>query len=806
MMFFRFAMMVLLPALLSALLCLLEKYSKVYSNLKYFQKRVIAGVLFGLVAIYGTEFGVNTGTAIYNTRDSAVICAGLLFGGPAGGIAAIIGGVERFLAPMWGVGVYTRYACSIATLMAGVFTALLRRFLLNKERPSLIRGVAIAAFMEVFHMLMVFVTHPNDLHKAMSIVKEMTVLMVVLNAASVFLAILVCNLIDGNFVSRKGLRELSTQFNIGLVVTMVLAFAVTISFTLSLQTKMFKLDTSNVLELNLDDVADNISNASDTNLLRNTTRVRDELGNIRNASMVDLTEIAELLDLSEISTINADGIIVNSTNEDFIGYDMGSGNQSRVFNSLLASAGNRRANSVVQEYGPISYDSSEYRKYAGVALNDGYIQVGYDADKFQRDILSQVQDSTKYLHINSNGYIIIADRDDIIVSDRNGNEGKTLSDIGYTYSDSEYEQSVMYEGSILGSKVFFMYKVREGYHMIAAIPISDARFSTQLSMWMSVMMQILLFAILFLLIFFLVKSLVLNNLEKVDEGLSRITQGDLDVRLEVEGNKEFSNLSSGINTTVDKLKQLIAEASARIDAELEFAKQIQSGSLPSVFPPFPNRTEFDIYAKMVTAKEVGGDFYDFFFVGPDKLFVLIADVSGKGIPAALFMMRAKTLIRSLSESGIPVNDIFTKANAELCQNNESGMFVTAWMACIDVTTGHVQFANAGHNPPVLMKNGCTPELLKSRAGLVLAGMEGLRYRLNEFDLAKGDVLYLYTDGVTEATDANDQLFGEDRLLESVGKSHENMQDVCDAMMADINAFVGEAPQFDDITMVAFKYL
>ena len=209
---------------------------------------------------------------------------------------------------------------------------------------------------------------------------------------------------------------------------------------------------------------------------------------------------------------------------------------------------------------------------------------------------------------------------------------------------------------------------------------------------------------------------------------------------------------------------------------------------------------------MIAAKEVGGDFYDFYKLNDTTVAFLAADVSGKGIPAAMFMMTAKTIIKDLAESGMTVNDIFTKANEKLCENNESGMFVTAWMGILDLTTGKMQFANAGHNPPLLKRANGSFEYLKTRAGFVLAGMEGVRYRVGELELFPGDRLFLYTDGVPEATNTENKLYGEDRLISFMNQnSLTEATELLPALKANIDEFVGEAPQFDDITMLMFDY-
>ena len=203
---------------------------------------------------------------------------------------------------------------------------------------------------------------------------------------------------------------------------------------------------------------------------------------------------------------------------------------------------------------------------------------------------------------------------------------------------------------------------------------------------------------------------------------------------------------------------------------------------------------------------MGGDFYDFYFVNEDTLAFLIADVSGKGIPAAMFMMTAKTLIKSYAESGMSVEEVFTQANAKLSEGNDSGMFVTAWMGYIDLKTGRISYANAGHNPPLVRHENGSYEYLKTRPGLVLAGMEGIRYRSNVVELQPGDVIFLYTDGVTEANNASEELYGTERLKELLdSNTDKDAEHICEVVKADVDSFADGVEQFDDITMLCIRY-
>lgn len=250
----------------------------------------------------------------------------------------------------------------------------------------------------------------------------------------------------------------------------------------------------------------------------------------------------------------------------------------------------------------------------------------------------------------------------------------------------------------------------------------------------------------------------------------------------------------------------ISSRTARIELELSLAADIQAHMLPCVFPAFPEYSEFDLYATMDPAKEVGGDFYDYFMADETHLAIVVADVSGKGVPAALFMVIAKTLLKDHAKLGLEPKEVFTRVNDRLCKGNEAGLFVTAWMGILDITTGKMTYVNAGHNPPMIRHSGGEFTFLKSRPGLVLAGMEGMQYRQAELTLAPGDRMFLYTDGVTEATNSKDELYGAERLAAYLNTHKEDsLTDTLTGLRGDVDAFVAEAEQFDDITMLMMEY-
>jgi sigma-B regulation protein RsbU (phosphoserine phosphatase) len=297
----------------------------------------------------------------------------------------------------------------------------------------------------------------------------------------------------------------------------------------------------------------------------------------------------------------------------------------------------------------------------------------------------------------------------------------------------------------------------------------------------------------------------------LEECFERIANGELDTRVELKTGDEIERLGVSVNAMARELKEYIGNLQTvtaekeRIGAELDVARKIQASMLPCVFPPFPHRSEFDIYASMLPAKEVGGDFYDFFFIDENTLAVVMADVSGKGVPAALFMVIAKTLIKNTALSGKSPEVVFGIVNNMLCENNDAGMFVTAFMGYLDIETGKFTYVNAGHTPPVLRLNGRF-ELLKMKPGFVLAGLESTRFKQDEITLQKGDELFLYTDGVTEAMNNEKTLFGEVRLIKAMNNYGSlPVKEFIVSIKLVIDDFAEGVEQADDITVLALRY-
>ncbi len=545
----------LLPVLVAAVLYLLDKKTP-FARLDQRIRQAFFGVVFGALAVLGTEWGIPMNGAQVNCRDAAVLIAGLMFGAPAGIIAGVIGGVERWIAVAWGVGTFTRLACSLSTLLAGVYSALLRKSMFEDKKPGTFLALAIGVVVEIFHLTMVFITNMATPTEAMTVVKACTVPMVAANGISVMLAAFVLSVLSGELraKTRSGVR-ISQTIQRWLLVTVVLAFAATSYFVFQLQDTMAKTQMDALLTLALDDVSADIRDASDENLLRLARTIA------RDATPYNLDGIAQRYDVAEVSMVDRSGVIIHSTVPEYEGFDMASGEQSSAFLCLLGEE-----SEYVQEYGPITSDPSIERKYAGVKTSSGFIQVGYDSRRFQKDIDEEVVGITRNRHVGETGYILIVDSARQIVS---APAGLTMEKLAAEVGDIPVpEQNVTSPAFLNGEDCFCRYQVTEGYYIVSVLPKTEALQLRNIALYVNAFMEILVFAILFGLIYLLVKRVVVNQIKRINGSLARITGGDLGVVVDVRTNEEFASLSDDINSTVDTLKHYIDEASARIDKEL----------------------------------------------------------------------------------------------------------------------------------------------------------------------------------------------------------------------------------------------
>ena len=604
-----------------------------------------------------------------------------------------------------------------------------------------------------------------------------------------------------------------------LSLCMLLAFLASSIVNGFMQVKQASKYTEKLLERYIRDMEQRI----DFEVKRNYITLCQDLKQLKMDNLDwDLKELLDSLPenfgISEIHIISPEGVITESTQPEFVGYRMDSGEQSRDFFENISRSGE-----YAQNCQGASYDSRLEMAYSGVRMDDGnYLQVGVDGEAFGKMVTDFLKDSTNYLHIGLNGEIVIVSKDlRIISSNREEINGKTLMELGEWQGAEKIYEEIKEKGKSEDGTIRFREMEWDnveyscavedfyGNYLVANQPKKEALQSQMIAIILFEIAELVVFVILLIYVYHLIERRIVRNVHKVNGTLAEITAGKYDTAVDVRDSAEFSILSDDINDMVSSLKTYADRQKKLVEKDVYVASTIQLSALPRVFPPYPERKEFDLYATMHPAKVVGGDFYDFFFVGDDILALLIADVSGKGIPAAMFMMAAKTMIKNLAESGLPVDEVISRANDKLCGENASGMFVTVWMGYLNVRTGHLAYVNAGHNKPLLYQEKDGYTYLKNRSGLAIALMEGVKYKCFETNLAKGDRIFLYTDGITEANNCKEELYSEGRLEQYLNQQIRteacSPKEVCENVKADVDIFAVGEEQFDDMTMLALTY-
>jgi len=402
--------------------------------------------------------------------------------------------------------------------------------------------------------------------------------------------------------------------------------------------------------------------------------------------------------------------------------------------------------------------------------------------------------------------------------------GKVNSLKHYSAERIEELKQVMIQGK---PTIHFVYN-KTGGHVTTSIPVKDSSghnvailsivkpmsevkdfkksYRNAVLMSSALITALFVFIFIIVLIFRVVRplSIITNETAHFASHGGKLS---LDVLSKIKGSDELAvlarsveRMSIDINQYIEDLTHTTAEKE-RLSAELDVATQIQANMLPRIFPPYHDHPELELFATMSPAKEVGGDFYDFFMIDEEHFAIVVGDVSGKGVPAALFMVIAKTLIKNVTMQGKSPAEIFEIVNNQLCEGNDAGLFVTCWLGILTLKTGELVFANAGHAAPVI-KKGDKAEYLSTKPNLMLAGMEGMTYQNHTITLSRGERLFVYTDGITEATNKDKELYGEERLLNALQNVKSlSAKEILKEVRRDIDSFVGDSPQFDDITML-----
>jgi len=517
-----------------------------------------------------------------------------------------------------------------------------------------------------------------------------------------------------------------------------------------------------------------------------------------------LEKVKEFLDVDEVHVSDKKGILIASIPHKYKGFDMSLTKQTKPFMAAITNPKFELAQD------PMLRGANDgIFQYAGVARIEtpGIVEIGFKPERLEEATkLADIRNISEGFRIGKSGSIIIIKNDKIISSGiTKTNDLKDLEKDIINFSKKPHKSfKIKYDGT----KYVCLSDNWNGYTIVGILPASEMYLSRNSVVKSLIIVNFILFAIIFILIFILLQRVVISAIYKVNNSLGKITDGDLNEKVDVKNSEEFEMLSDGINTTVDALKRAIDAETKRLDTELELARSIQHSALPNVFPPYPDHDEFEIYAIMDTAKEVGGDFYDFFFIDSDHFAFLIADVSGKGIPAALFMMTSKTLIKNLAKTGLTPEEIITKTNKQICKTNEQGFFVTVFLCVLELSTGKLICVNAGHNPPLIKQSKGEFEYFACEPNLVVGVMGGIDYTSCETQLNPGDSIFLYTDGITEALNKDKELYGEKRLINTLNLTkgiNISAENILAEVKSDVQSFTNEEPQADDITMLALKY-
>ena len=597
--------------------------------------------------------------------------------------------------------------------------------------------------------------------------------------------------------------RLSTQLRIRLLVLVAISFCVAMGTLWKGETMRAEKDARSLLELNYRDVVKAFTDRADYQLATIARDLAERFGTAGKLAAEDVAAICDEEEIAEIYDVDAHGTVLGGSR--LVGRSLNVGEQSGEFMRLLDPDGPA---TLSQPDMPRTSDGRLF-KYAAARYPDrsGYLEVGWSEERFLKFLRQRAYGYTRSWHIDERGWIAFLDSSNILTSHSDMSlAGQSIQD-ALGLDPASIPTNRLFRATVLGEKMFcYAGPVRDGYWTFLVNPVSDVFASRDRFMPLIAIVQLVIFALLFAFISLMLRRRVAGSVRRIGDALRRIAGGDLDGRADVRSCLEFSELSDNINATVDALRSAAEERVRRFNAELELGRTIQLAALPA---DFPAEDCFHLCASMEAAREVGGDFYDFFPLGETHRAFLVADVSGKGITGALYMMNAKTLIKDalLADDAHDPAAALSRVNDELCRNNPAEMFVTAWVGVLDLETGRVAFASAGHNPPLRLRAGAAPEWLRERSGCPLGCFEGVAYKLREAQLLPGDALFLYTDGVTEAMDRTGALFGEERLAETLVAADTREPRALDvAVHAAVAAFANGAPRADDLTVLAVQYL
>ncbi len=495
----------------------------------------------------------------------------------------------------------------------------------------------------------------------------------------------------------------------------------------------------------------------------------------------------------QIAVTDEKGIILAAVPSSYLGYDLSTSRDAGEFMPCITTPGYE----YVQRESEQSLASG--LRYVGVHRADapGLIRVGFRSEYEQR-----AKEATAYGRLAA--------------THRLGTSGRIIGFRGGASLDRDalprpaadflaLPVNQLLRETINGEQ-HFVYAVEKGaFRLVGIVPLREFYPNSLRNMRSRILTNSLIFAAVFALVSFLLQKLVINRIDCVNETLRRIADGDTEVRVNVSSSPEFVRLSTGINSMLDSIKAMNDQGRERLRQEMELARFMQRSTLPTTFPAFPNRSEFDIYATHIPSASVGGDFYDFFMGDADHLTFMLAAVSGTGVPAALFMMRSLSIIRNIARSEQNPQTVLEGANRALCEGRTADMHVSLFYGTLELSTGQLTCVNAGHDTPLLQHLGGSFEELELPRGSALGVEEGASYPNHHIRLIPGDRLFLYTDGLHAARNAEGELFSMGHLRDALMEEARSLEELPNLVRTALRRFIQGQPQEDDITLLALEY-
>ena len=705
----------------------------------------LIGVIFGVLAIAADPLFLYLKDWGGLVRDAPPIAAALYFGPVAGIVAGAIAAVWSNIFPSQAASVVNLWLCPFATMITALYASAVRRWFFDSKRPALVPAVVVVAFGEITHLAVDAFSNTASMSLIVGIGYEAVRDEIIAYVVITVLVALACRAGLGwrqNFLS--GMSAAMVAFAIGFG-----AFSWYEIRQAFANVNAVVEDAQRRLDHDIDDQLGLVMHCAADSIIESMKTARAE-------TVERMQECVDYHGVDVISVVGADGVALASNYKTVLGWDFKSVPETEEFMVLTNSA----SSFVKQRFRHSVSNPELVAKYIGVRFPDGsgFIQLGYMRSRLERQFDKFFFPMLVDMSVGKSGYYVVASTTGLIAADAAGHRdlvGKTVKEIGLERpSDGEQAPSENFTARVLGQVSRCRCIDIGDWRVYCVVPFVDEFDSA-------------IIAIFFVGVLLLVVCMA------------------------------FQVVGQRFRQAREKIDLLRANEDARRLKDLGLAQTIQHSALPS---RFPEEDDFRIYARMDAAKEVGGDFYDFFSLPTGEIAFLVADVSGKSVPGAMFMMQAKMVLRScLFGPGDALATAVAEANARLCENNTAEMFVTAWIGAYDRKTHVVRFVNAGHNPPLVKRADGSVEWVRTRPKPPLAAIEIAKYSIETLQLGKGDTILLYTDGVTEATNAGLELYGEKRLEAALIASDDKM---VDAIREDVDRFAAGTEQADDITMLA----